>query len=418
MRSEVAAFSDAAARLAERIAGSAVWSEGRCNWVGAPASERSRTTGQAAVAALGPDLYEGTSGIALFLAEAAARLDEPRLRATALSAIRLSLEQAGRLGRDGLHAGRLGVAYAASRVAHLHESEDVAAGATALLRGFRRDARPFVSDDVISGRAGSVLGLLALAAPPQEAARLGAELIERAERAPAGWSWRDARWPSVHNLCGYAHGASGVGHALAELFGATRDIRYRDAAERAFDYERSWLDPVTGTWPDLRGVERRAGRAAPLVPAAVTWCNGAGGIALARLRAHALLGTPALHHDAELALAACERHVTGLLARAPEDFCLCHGAAGAADVLLAGGRAELAAQVGRLGIEQYGRHGTPEFPGGVPGAQTPALMQGLAGIGLFYLRLADHRVASPLLVTLTGTSPGWESRYPGEGAKA
>ena len=105
------------------------------------------------------------------------------------------------------------------------------------------------------------------------------------------------------------------------------------------------------------------------MPAADSWCNGAGGIALARLRAHALLGTPALRRDADVALAACERHVAGLLGRDPHDFSLCHGATGAGDVLLAGGRAELAAQVGRLGIERHGRPGAPDFPCGVPGGR-------------------------------------------------
>jgi lantibiotic modifying enzyme len=366
-------------------------------------------SGEATVAALGPDLYEGTSGVALFLAEAAARLDEPRLRAAALGAIRLSLEQAGRIESDGLYAGRLGVAYAAARVAALHEAEDVAAGASALVRAWRRDAGPPGGDDVMGGRAGSVLALVALAAAEGLATRLGDELIARAERGPEGWSWRDPRRPSMHNLCGYAHGASGVGHAVAELFGATGEDRFGDAAERAFAYERSWRDPRKGTWPDLRGIARQTGRRAPVVPAAVTWCNGAGGIALARLRAVTLLGSPALRRDADLALAACERHVAGLMARDPHDFSLCHGAAGVADVLLEGGRAELAAQLGRLGTERHGRPGTPEFPCGVPGGATPALMQGLAGIGLFYLRLVDPTVASPLLVGLTGAMRAWES---------
>ena len=409
MPSDGAAFLGVAAGIAQRIAASAVWSDGRCNWVGAPASERSRAHGEAAVAALGPDLYEGTSGVALFLAEAAARLDEPRLRETALGAIRLSLDQAGRLESGGLYAGRLGIAHAAVRVADLHEAEDVAAGAAALVKAWRRDPAQSGGDDVMGGRAGSVVALVGLAAPDGPAGGLGDELIARAERTREGWSWRDPRRPSIHNLCGYAHGASGIGHALAELFGATGDDRYRDASERAFAYERSWLDPSTGTWPDLRGVERRTGRAAPAVPAADSWCNGAGGIALARLRAHALLGTPALRHDADLALASCERHVAGLLGRDPHDFSLCHGAAGAADVLLEAGRAELAARLGRMGVERHGRPGAPEFPCGVPGAVTPALMQGLAGIGLFYLRLVHRGVPSPLLVGLTRASRAWES---------
>ena len=105
MRSDGEAFLGVAADIAHRIAGSAVWSDGRCNWMGVPASERSRVSGRAAVAALGPDLYEGTSGVALFLAEAAARLDEPRLRATALGAIAAGA-RAGRTARDATGSTR------------------------------------------------------------------------------------------------------------------------------------------------------------------------------------------------------------------------------------------------------------------------------------------------------------------------
>jgi lantibiotic biosynthesis protein len=409
MRSDGAAFVDVAARIARRIAGSAVWSEGRCNWVGAPSSEQSRMSGRSAVAALGPDLYEGTSGVALFLAEAAARLDERRLCATALAAMRLAIEQAGRIGIDGLFAGRPGVAYAAARTAALHGDEDLATRAAALLRTRYRDAGRPGSDDVVGGRAGSLLAMLALPAREEDlATRLGDELIARAQRGAAGWSWRDRQQPSMHDLCGYAHGASGIGHALAELYGVTEDDRHREAAERAFAYERSWYDARTGTWPDLRGIGRRTGRQAPVVPSADSWCNGSAGIALARLRAHELLGIPALRRDAEIALGACERHVAGQLARDLEDFSLCHGLAGVCDALLEGGREDLACRVGRLGVERYARPGAAlRFPCGVPAGETPALMQGLAGIGLFYLRLADSSVTSPLL---TAPSKGCESR--------
>jgi lantibiotic biosynthesis protein len=408
MCSDGAAFLEAAAVLARRITDAAVWAEGRCNWVGALGREGALSSGHAAVAALGPDLYEGTSGVALFLAEAAVRLDEPGLRATALGAIRLALEQGGRAGADGLYSGRPGIAYAAGRVARLLSAEDVAASAEALIPAGRDGAeRPWAAD-VMRGRAGTVVALVALGRPTA-AAVLGDELIARAERRRAGCSWGDPRQPSMHHLCGYAHGASGVGHALAELYGATGEARFRAAAGRAFAYERSWLDPRSGTWPDLRGVTRRVGRQAP-VPAAHSWCNGSGGIVLARVRARELLGGTALRRDANLALAACERHAAGLLGRSPDDFSLCHGAAGAADVLLGAGRAELAAQVGLLGLDRHGRPGAPGFPCGVPVGETPALMVGLAGVGLFYLRLADRSVESPLLVGLTRGSRGCESR--------
>jgi lantibiotic biosynthesis protein len=410
MRSDEAAFLDVAAGLAEQIARAAIWSDGRCNWVGALAIERrSRVaTGHPAVAALGPDFYEGTSGVALFLAEAGARLDDAEIRATALGAIRLALDHADRLPsdvRDGFYGGPIGIAYAAARIAGLLEAEDVLTSARELLAVWGRDTTRSPSSDVMTGCAGAVAGLVALGGLVDEpwlvdaAVDLGVELIARADRGPEGWSWAAPGRRSMQNLCGYAHGAAGIGHALAELATVTGDARFRETAGRAFDYERSWLDTRSGAWADLRGVARRAGHDAP-VPAADSWCNGAAGIALSRIRAAGLLGSAALRRDADIALAACERHLDELIVSVPDDFSLCHGAAGGADVLLHAprGRMSLAAQLGARGIELHGGPQAPGFPCGTPVGATPALMLGSAGIGMFYLRLSDTGVPSPLLV--------------------
>jgi lantibiotic modifying enzyme len=407
MPSDGPAFVELSGRLGREIAGSAIWSDGRCNWVGALPRDESRMPGRAEMETLGPDLYGGTSGVALFLAEAGAKLDDDSLRATALGAIRLALDQADRIDpqvRDGLYGGSIGIVYAAARVAAVLGTRDVHTRAHRLLVAWRRNGTRSASSDLMSGCSGAVVGLVALSrliAEPwliDAAVGLGDELIARADVSRSGWSWADPEQPSMHNLCGYLHGAAGIGHALAELFEATGEARFRHASERAFDYERSWLDTRMGTWPDLRGIARRAGRDMP-VPDSDSWCNGSLGIALSRLRAAELFTSEPLRREADMALAACERYVRSLLLSAPEDFSLCHGAAGAVDVLLhaTNGSGDLAAKLGRWGIELCARP-TARFPCGLPQGETPGLLLGFAGIGMLYLRLADPGIQSPLLV--------------------
>ena len=120
MSSDAAEFLDVAGRLANQIADSAVWFEERCSWTGARPDAPRGAGYLATQSALGPDLYEGTSGVALFLAEAGVRLDDARLRATALGAVSHALAHAVHLdseARHGLYSGPIGIAYAAARIA-------------------------------------------------------------------------------------------------------------------------------------------------------------------------------------------------------------------------------------------------------------------------------------------------------------
>lgn len=406
-------FLEVAAALAQELADTAIWFDGRCNWIGVSPRGEEWSSGSPRVEALGPDLYGGTSGVGVFLAEAAVKLDDDRLRATALGAIRHAVEHAGDVSpedRDGLYLGQIGIAYSAMRVAQALCAEEPAAAALALLAGWRREQRRASSSDVTQGRSGAVVGLAALDALIDQpwladsATALGDQLAARAQRANEGWSWPTPGARDMHNLCGYAHGAAGIGHAFVELFALTGEVRFRDAAARAFDYEASWLDGSTRAWPDLRGVARRTDRSAPLVTAS-SWCNGAAGIALSRLRAAEVTGSEALFHDAELGIAICKTYARGVFAHEPDDFSLCHGVAGIGDVLLAAAAttedssAALAADVGSWGVRQTDGFVAAGSQRGIPQGPSPGLLNGLAGIGMFYLRLSDTQVSTPLLVS-------------------
>ena len=399
MTSDDGTFAGVARQLALDICGAATWSHGRCNWIGSEPLAAAHSLGaRASCAALGPDLYNGTSGVALFLAEAA-RFGDAGVRAAALGAIRHALRHAGGAG-DGLYLGAPGIAWAAMRVGFALDEEEILLGARTTLRAWWRERDGVAgSYDLLGGIAGALAGLVALSEAIDDAwaldaaLELGEQLLASAEITDIGWSWRSKR--SRYNLCGFSHGAAGIGHALLELHALTGDDRLRRAGYGAFRYERTWVANRAGSWPDLREITVRSAWDVPQAMSA-TWCNGPPGIALSRVRARELRDREAGPDDAGSALAATRAAVDAARVET-KDFSLCHGAAGIGDVLLRAGEPGLASDLGRLGIERHHAADEP-FPCGVGSGSTPGLMLGLAGIGLFYLRLGDARTPTPLLI--------------------
>jgi lantibiotic modifying enzyme len=410
------AFLEAAASIGRGIAAEAIWHAGRCTWTGA-APDPARPQ-RAAYAALGRDLYGGTAGVGLFLARLAAATGDRAARRTAIGALRHAVGAPPRppgAGRDGLYAGRAGIAWAAATGATLLGEEELRAGARAVVA--QAPGRAERLPDLATGLAGAILGALALAAAlgdprlAEAAVADGDGLIRRGTVDARGWSWPTAGRPRPPHLCGVAHGAAGIGAALVELFAASGEARFRTAGLGAFAYERSWLDARSGTWPDLRLPAPRTGDPDRLPsPAAGTWCHGEAGIALTRLRARAVLGPGPHAADGATALATTARGLAEALPYELADLSLCHGAGGAADVLLSaaavpGGRwralAQPAVELGRLALERYAGSGRP-WPCGTPEQTTPGLLLGTSGIGWLLLRLHDPDVGSPLAPWLTG----------------
>lgn len=412
-----AAFLEAAASIGRRIVEDAVWHGGRCGWIGVTAPDPAQPW-RVEYRALEPNLYDGTAGVGLFLAQLAAVTGDVAVRRTAVGALRHAVSRAHAVPlsrRDGFHAGSLGIAWAAVRAAALLDEDELYSSATRVVVVGRPPSGPHRHADVVLGSAGAIIALLALADAFDEpvlaeaALEAGDELITRATVTRFGWSWATPGRSHRHHLCGLSHGASGIGWAMLELLTTTGDERFRTAAEGAFAYERSWLDTGSGTWPDLRIAGQRRGATHPAAsPAIGTWCHGEGGIALTRLRAIRILASEACEREATLAVETTRRHLVAVLADEIEDLSLCHGAAGAADVLLSGaaalgeqwrGAAELAAELGRGTLERYGV-ATEGWPCDSVTGTTPALFRGLSGIAWWFLRLHDRTIPSPLTMPI------------------
>jgi len=414
-----ALFLETAASLGARLCRDALWAGGLCNWTGF-AMESLGGRWRQVHRAYGGDLYGGTSGIALFLARLHAATGERIFARTALAAVRHALEHGAAEieppARLGAYSGWTGLAEAALQIGALLGDESLREPGFALL-ATAAGGELGRHLDVLAGCAGAIPLLLRAyaghggpAALVEAAVRLGDHLLATARRDEAGWSWGEFGMPGARqkgNLLGFSHGAAGVGWALLELHQATGEARFRAAAEGAFDYERHWFDAAHGNWPDLRDPEA-SGQPADDEPAFMTaWCHGAAGIGLSRLRAWQLAGDDACRREAEVAIATTLDNLRGGTEMSQTNYSLCHGKGGNCETLLYGaellGRPDWRERAAEIGLEGIAACAVPRLPwpcGTYGSVEVPGLMLGLAGIGYFYLRLADP-AGTPSVLLLT-----------------
>jgi lantibiotic modifying enzyme len=401
-------FLDTATAIGARLCHDALWDGARCNWL--------HGCRERADQLFGPELYSGTSGIALFLGQLYRATQEKLFKTAAVGAALESTSRAGDIApanRPGFYSGHTGIAYVLAELSELLDRDDLFETACALLE----DQLSLELDrhmlDVFSGSAGSIPALLRFYRKYtrevflQLAVRHGEHLVRTANRRDEGFSWTTVVRPGQPDLLGFSHGTAGIGWSLLELYQAVQDRRYRETARGAFRYERHHFSAPQENWPDLRDSEPiEPGRKAE--PAyRVAWCHGAPGIGLSRLRCFQLTGDVDFRKDAEAAIRTTMRSLDAAGLHGEANFSLCHGLAGNAELLIYA--AELirrkdcvaaAEQVGLEGIRRYERSRRPWPCGALGGREAPNLLLGLAGIGYFYLRL--HRAnefPSVLIVT-------------------
>jgi lantibiotic modifying enzyme len=385
---------EAAARIGAGIVADTLWHRDRCTWLVPEPEYGADGRRTLAYRAAAGDLYDGTGGVALFLAELWAVGGDPQVRDAARGALRHAVEGPVLGGDAGLYRGRLGVAHVAARCAALLDDEEWGHVASALAAG--TVGRAPRESDLLGGRAGAVLGLLALGDVSGDPG-LVARALEMATSPPAG--------AMTSELTGLSHGAAGTGLALAALATATGDAATAAASDREFDHERRLFDARMGNWPDLREGRRGDGG-----EGSVSWCHGAAGIALSRLGAWRVSGDEICLAEISAALDVVEPWVRAAAHDPRASWCLCHGIAGNCEALLECASAvptreeSLRATV-RAAVEQgLAEHdGDPPTWTCDPVPDHPGLMTGRAGIGLFLLRLAHPEIPSALLIGARGT---------------
>lgn len=353
------------------------------------------------------DLYDGSYGIALFLAALEKVTGETGFRNLALGALQpfrkvlqdLDFESEQRITKQiGIGGGKgLGsIVYALVRSSQFLEEpillKDAQQVASLIAPAAIACDRKF---DIISGAAGAILGLLTLHQATsnseflEQAVTCGYHLVNHRTASKTG----SRAWATLEGklLTGISHGAAGIAYALLRLYAVTQEQIFLQVAEEAIAYERSVFSPVAKNWPDFRSEK----------PAFVTnWCHGAPGIGLARLGSLPILDTDEIWQEIETAL-----ETTQKLSLQDIDH-LCCGNFGRIELLLvASGKLsrpefiETAQKQAAWAVTRAEKTGSFQlFPSAFTGTYNPGFFQGTAGIGYELLRLSYPNLLPSVLL--------------------
>jgi len=357
----------------------------------------------------GPGLYNGLSGVAVFLAAHVAVTGLASSRELGLATIvhlRKSLKSrnAARMARSVGTGGGTGlgsIIYALALIAKFLEDDTVTTDAHAAAELFTDDL--IAADkqlDVMSGSAGAILGLMRLyrdtRSPDllERAIKCGEHLLSMPRHGTPGRRTWVGQGVAAKPLNGMAHGAAGFAYALAMLSAATGREEFGAAAAECVAFENSSYDAEHSNWPDFRPDE------GPTFPC--QWCHGAIGIGLARLAMSKSAGENSgldatLATDIDNALVGVKRrwpgHVDTMCCGtlgAIEFFCESGEALARDDLRDAAGRWLMAVVESAAAIGDYRWNiGERRFNLG--------LFRGLAGVGYTCLRQADRSLPNVLI---------------------
>jgi len=279
------------ATIIEQIDRSAFQDEASISWLGLNWLQDSNV---AQLTPLGPDLYDGLGGIALFLAAYQNQFSDEKSMHMLRKIINGLREQiysstssrwARGLGIGGA-SGLGSVIYAITSIAALLCDKEIledAITASKLMTNELIEADKGL--DIISGSAGAILCLLALYRQTKSPAVLHKAVLcgEHLLNSPRFGEEGRRSWIGLGigntPLNGMSHGAAGFGYAMTSLYQLTHRQDFADAANECLAYEEANYDEKSHNWPDYR--EYDDGK--PLARFTCQWCHGASGIGLARI---------------------------------------------------------------------------------------------------------------------------------------
>ena len=363
---------------------------------------------------LGPDLYNGATGIAFFLAAHAAVTANAASRELALAGVahirkNLKGRNAPRLARSlgiGAATGLGSIVYALAAMAQCLDDEGLREDAESASRLFTDEL--IAADkqlDVMGGSAGAILALLRLHRDYRShdalarAIKCGEHLLAQHRIGSAGRRSWVGQGVGRSALNGISHGAAGFAYALVSLAAASGRKDFADAAAECIAFEDASYDAARQNWPDLRNAEQA------LWPR--QWCHGAPGIGLARVAIARRIGVDAALNaamDRERIAADIGYAIAGIKQGPPNQLdTLCCGALGGIEFLCeaasAVGDSELRALASRrlvVMLDEAAATGDYRWNSGKRQFNL-GLFRGLAGVGYSVLRQADTSLPNVLI---------------------
>lgn len=354
---------------------------------------------------MGYNLYDGSCGVACFLAALEKVTDGAGFRNLALGALQSLVKNVQKPGYKrifeamgiGASAGYSSFIYGMVRVSQfinepilLEEAQKIASLITPNLIAADQ------AFDIMSGAAGAILALLCLysSSADQEvldqAIDCGHHLLNHRVVSNSG----HRAWSTIKGkiLTGFSHGAAGIAYALLRLYQATSEAAFLEAASEAIAYEQSVFIPEVSNWPDLR---KSSTKDSPTCMC--SWCHGAPGIGLARVAGLDILDIDEIRQEIEVAIETTKQH--GL---SNTDH-LCCGNLGRVEFLFTAARKLNQTQLLEIAMAQAAQvvayaeqRGTFNYNPSL--GYTPGLFQGVAGIGYELLRLSYPDVLPSILL--------------------
>ncbi len=360
------------------------------------------------------NLYNGTGGILLFLIECyKINSEEKYLALLTKGAAWLSkFARSEQQPYYAFYTGSMGVAYILYELGEVLEEEKYKKQALEMAYKSKISLQnPNRTDDLLNGNAGILLALLLLHEKSQDELLIPiikdfiTSLLQFAEFGKQGLYW-DRDEGQIHGLCGYSHGACGVGAVFLELAKYFDHPSFYHIAHQSFLYESQFYDQEYQNWADLRKFKfsdqdnidfKQAFEAKNMAfftqPNQMhAWCHGAPGVGFSRMRASELFGHDI---DKEHWQQAIDGTLKSFVFANDSTHTLCHGNGGNATLitssaLLQSNRSlvEPSLHVADQLMKQYDKLGY--FVCGFPmlkDKEDTSLFMGNAGIGYFLLHL-------------------------------